>query len=278
MPRRPFGKTGFESGVFGLGCYPVGAARSDEEGANIVRRALDLGCNYLDTAPSYVRGVSERRVGLALRGRRDAAFLATKTLERTGREARRDLEGSLERLRVDHVDLIQVHCVRDAADLEAVLSERGPLPALVEAKRKGLVRFVGVTAHEDPAVARAAIERYAWDSVLMPMNPADPHRLSFVDDALPAAVERGIARVAMKVMGAGRLVGGPKGLSPEECLRFAYGLDVSTAIVGCATVAEVETAARVATEAKPLSADERKALVARAAPFSGKAVEWWKRA
>jgi aryl-alcohol dehydrogenase-like predicted oxidoreductase len=264
--------------VFGLGCFHVGALGTDEEGAAVVRRALDLGCNYLDTAPSYVRGMSERRVGIALRGRRDDAFLATKTLERTPGGARRDLEGSLRRLRVEHVDLIQVHCVRDAADLDVVLSDAGPLPALVEARAKGRVRFVGVTVHTDPAVARAAVSRWAWDAVLLPMNPADPHRLSFVDGALPAAVERGIARVAMKVLGAGRLVGGGKPpLSAEECLRFAYGLDVSTAIVGCSSIAEVDLAARVASEAKRLTDEERKALVARAAPFSGSSAEWWKR-
>jgi predicted aldo/keto reductase-like oxidoreductase len=278
LPRRAFGKTGFRSSVFGLGCSHVGHARTDDEGADVVRRALDLGCNYLDTAPSYVDGVSERRVGLALRGRRADAFLATKTLERTARGARSDLEGSLARLRVDHVDLIQVHCVRDDADLRAVLSDGGPLPALLEAKRKGLVRFVGVTAHEDPAVARAAIERWGWDAVLLPMNAADPHRLSFLDGALPVAVEKGIARVAMKVLGAGRLLAGRGALSVEECLRFAYGLDVSTVIVGCSTIEHVELAARVASEAKALSAEERRDLVARAARFSGRAVEWWKRA
>jgi aryl-alcohol dehydrogenase-like predicted oxidoreductase len=276
MPRRPFGSTGSRASVFGLGCFYVGAASTDDEGVAVVRRALDLGCDYLDTAPSYVRGASERRVGLALEGRRDGVFLATKTLERTAKGARRDLEGSLRRLGVDHVDLIQVHCVTDEADLEAVLSRDGPLPALLEAKEKGLVRFVGVTAHRDPAVARAAVERWAWDSVLLPMNPADPHRRSFVEGALPAAVSRGMARVAMKVLGAGRLLSGDGGLSAADCLRWAYGLDVSTAIVGCATVAEVELAARVAVEDKPLSEEERTSLVARAARFSGKHVEWWK--
>jgi aryl-alcohol dehydrogenase-like predicted oxidoreductase len=278
LPRRAFGKTGFSSTVFGLGCFHVGAVGSDEEGASVVRRALDLGCNYLDTAPSYVRGTSERRVGIALRGRRDAAFLATKTLERSGAAARRDLEGSLRRLRVDYVDLLQVHCVRDAADLDAVLGEGGPLPALVEARTKGLVRFIGVTVHTDPAVAKAALDRWAWDSILIPLNPADPHRLSFVDGALPHAISRGVARVAMKVFGAGRLVTGKQPLPAEDCLRYAYGLDVSTAIVGCASIAEVDLAARVASEQKALSDAERNALVARAAPFSGGAVEWWKRA
>ena len=279
IPKRPFGKTGFESTVFGLGCYYVGAARSDADGVAIVRRALDLGCNYLDTAPSYVGGASERRVGIALEGLRDRIFLSTKTLERDGPAARRDLEASLKRLRTDRVDMVQVHCVTDAKDLEKVLSEAGPLPALLEAKRKGLLRFVGVTGHRHPEVVRAAVERYAWDAVLMPLNAADAHWKSFVTGALPAAVERGMARVAMKVLGAGRLVSGPGALSARDCLRYAYGLDVSTAVVGCASVEEVEVAARAATEATPLTAAERDDLVRRAAPMSGgkdPRAEWWK--
>jgi aryl-alcohol dehydrogenase-like predicted oxidoreductase len=279
MPSRAFGSTGRRVSVFGLGSFYVGAAASDEEGKSVVLRALDLGCTYVDTAPSYVRGASERRVGLALAGRRDSVFLATKTLERTRAGAKADLDASLKRLRTDHVDLVQVHCVRTAEDLDGVLAKDGPLEALLEAKEKGKVRFVGVTGHEDPAVMRAAIERWPWDSVLLPLNPVDPHRRSFLEGALPAAVARKTARVAMKVFASGRLVA-PGALAAEECLRFAYGLDVSCAIVGCATVEEVEVAARVAREASTLTEEERGALVARAKPFAGtppRGVEWYKR-
>ena len=282
LPTRPFGKTGRTVTVFGLGGYYVGAAASDEEGMAIVRRALDLGCTYLDTAPSYVHGLSERRIGLALEGRRDRVFLSTKTLERQGTAARRELDESLKRLRTPYVDMIQVHCVRDQSDLDHVLSDRGPLPALQKAKEEGLVRFIGVTGHEDPVIVRRAIEKFAWDSVLMPLNPVDLHWRSFVEGALPAAVKEGMARVAMKVFASGRLVSGPDALSPEECLRFAYGLDVSCAIVGCRSVADVELAARVAAEGKPLDEGKKKALIAAAKIFSGKTgergVEWYKRA
>jgi aryl-alcohol dehydrogenase-like predicted oxidoreductase len=279
MPTRPFGSTGRRTSVFGLGTFYLGVAASDADAARVVHRALEHGCTYFDTAPSYMGGTSERRLGLALEGNRDAVFLATKTLERTAAAARADLEQSLRRLRTDHVDLVQVHCVRTAADLDVVLGGDGPLPALLEAKRKGLVRFVGVTGHEDPAVMRAAVERWPWDSVLLPLNPVDPHRLSFLEEVLPVAAKRGLARVGMKVFASGRLVG-PGGLRAEECLRFAFGLDVACAIVGCADVEQVDVAARVAREAAALPDDERKALVARAKPFSGKTgrgVEWYKR-
>src|SRR5439155_4725265 len=106
---------------------------------------------------------------------------------------------------------------------------RGPLPALVKAKEEGLTRFIGVTVHTDPAVAKAAVERWAWDSILMPLNAVDAHWSSFASGALPAASKAGIARVAMKVFASGRLVDRdrPGALAPEDCLRFAYGLDVS---------------------------------------------------
>src|SRR5262245_6563162 len=154
LPSRAFGKTGRTVSVFGLGCYYVGAARNDEAGAAIVRRALDLGCTYFDTAPSYFDGVSERRVGSGLSARRDSVFLSTKTLARDRASARRDLEGSLRRLRTDHVDLIQVHCVTTPDDLEKVLSDDGPLGALQKAKEDGLTRFIGVTVHQEPDVAK----------------------------------------------------------------------------------------------------------------------------
>lgn len=281
MPTRPFGKTGARVSAFGLGCFYVGATGSDAEAVAVVRRALDLGCTYVDTAPSYARGQSERRVGLALEGRRDQVFLATKTLERDPKAARKELEASLRRLRTDRVDLIQVHCVRDAADLDLVLSDAGPLPALVRARDEGLVRHVGVTGHEDPAVMKRCVEGWGWASVLLPLNPVDLHWKSFVEGTLPAAAAKGLARVGMKVFASGRLLQGRGAPSAADCLRFAYALDVATTIVGCASVEEVELAARVAAEQQPLDAAARAALIAACKPYSGKTgrgVEWYKQA
>jgi len=279
MPTRTFGATGRTVSAFGLGCFYLGTLSSDADAVAVVRRALELGCTYLDTAPSYARGTSERRVGLALDGRRDGVFLATKTLERDPKAARKELEASLRRLRTDHVDLIQVHCVRDAADLDLVLSDAGPLPELVRARDEGLVRHIGVTGHEDPAVMKRCVEGWGWASVLLPLNPVDLAWKSFVEGTLPAAATKGLARVGMKVFASGRLLKGPGAPSAADCLRFAYGLDVSTTIVGCASVEEVEVAARVAAENAPLSAAARAALVEACKPYSGKTgrgVEWYK--
>jgi aryl-alcohol dehydrogenase-like predicted oxidoreductase len=289
LPTRPFGKTGRTVTSFGLGCYYVGACADDASGVAVVRRALDAGCTYFDTAPSYLAGVSERRVGLALAGRRGEVFLSTKTLERDGSAARRELEASLKRLKTDAVDMIQVHCVRDADELRAVLAKGGVLEALRRAQSEGLAKFVGVTGHQDPVVMKAAIETNAFDSVLLPLNATDLHWASFIETALPAAVKLGIARVGMKVFASGALVRptesdaakGVRRLSAEDCLRFAYGLDVSTSIVGCATTDEVDVAVRVALEATPLDAAARAALIKSAKQFTGSTeaggVEWYKK-
>ncbi len=277
LPRRPFGRTGVETTLFGLGCFPLAGLPDEEAAVAVIQRALDAGCNYLDTAPSYGKGRGETRVGKALASRPGLdVFLATKTHTRTADDARRDLEGSLKRLGVDRLDLVQVHAVKDAADLEAVVAKGGPLEALVRAREEGLLRFVGVTGHADPVVMRKAIARGAFDAILFPLNCVDPHHLSFEKDTLPAAVKHGLARVAMKVFASGKLV--KRGIDPERCLRYVCGLDVSTIIVGCRTVEEVDLAARVARENRPLDASEKKQLLQSTLPHRGKGVEWYKRA
>lgn len=276
MPMRTFGRTGRQVSLFGLGCFPLGKLPSDSDGVRVIQHALAAGCTYLDTAPSYASGASERRVGLALREWKKPVFLATKTHTRTASDAARDLEASLKRLRVSKIDLVQVHAVADREDLERALDvKKGPLKTLLAAKQDGVIDYVGLTGHFDPDVMRSAIESFPFDSVLLPLNCVDAHRLSFIERTLPAAVKKGLARVAMKVFASGKLP--PLGVDAGQCLRFTYALDVSTAIVGCSTTAEVDLAVRWARENRPLSTAEQKALVAKTKPHSGKPVEWYKR-
>ena len=294
LPRRPFGATGAKVTVLGLGCFPLGSLRDEQAGVDVVLRALGAGCNYIDTAPSYSGGKSETRVGLALAsfGReRFAAMggvLASKTHTRTRDDAWSDLEGSLKRLQVERLDVWQIHAIRDADDMRTALDDKhGPLKAALEAREKKLIRWIGVTGHWDPAVMRSTFEAFPFDSILFPLNCVDPsyetkpaagaapERLSFVDDTLPAAVKKGLARVAMKAFASGRL---PKnGMSAEDCLRFTYGLDIATCIVGCKDAAEVDLAVRVAREDRPLSPAERKRVLEEARRWRGKQTEWYKR-
>jgi len=289
LPRRPLGRTGDDVTLFALGCFPLGGLPDEEEGARVALAALEAGCNYLDTAPSYADGKSERAVGRALKSFRGARpLVATKTLGRTADQAQRDLEGSLLRLGIERVDLVQVHAVRDAEDLARVLDRaQGPLGALERAREQKLLRWIGVTGHFDPATMSRTFARYDFDSILFPLNCVDPHyqipgkgdapaeSLSFLRETLPAAVEKGLARLAMKVFASGSLPKG--GLDPRECLRFAYGLDVSTCVVGCRTVEEVALAAQVAREGRFMDEKEREAFLARSRALAGPKAEWYKR-
>jgi aryl-alcohol dehydrogenase-like predicted oxidoreductase len=169
IPTSPFGRTAHASTriIFGAAAlWQVSQAEAD--------RALDLlleyGVNHIDTAASY--GDSELRIGPWLARHRQHFFLATKTLERTRAQAREEFHRSLERLRTDHVDLLQLHYLVDPAEWEVALGPDGALEAAVEAREQELTRFIGVTGHDlvAPAMHLRSLERFDFDSVLLPYN------------------------------------------------------------------------------------------------------------
>jgi len=169
IERRPFGRTGHPSTVTLFGAAALARASQDE-----ADRALEVllrhGVNHIDTAARY--GDSELRIGPWMARHRRDFFLATKTGNRTAREAREDLHRSLDRLRVDHVDLIQLHSLGHPDDWDQALGPGGALEALVEARERGLARFIGVTGHgwSIAAMHRRSLARFDFDAVLMPYN------------------------------------------------------------------------------------------------------------
>jgi aryl-alcohol dehydrogenase-like predicted oxidoreductase len=276
MPTRALGKTGLRVSLVGLGTAGLGRRRLEEkEAIAIVHRAIELGINYIDTAPSYNRTHAERRLGLALKGARNGVVLATKTLKRDKKGALLELEASLRRLRTDHVDLWQLHALTTTKDTDLILGEEGALAAALEAKKAGKVRFVGITGHFDPTVFTDALKRHPFDSVLIPINCIDPHHRSFEASVLPFALKRGVGVIGMKVYCSGNLVK-VAGLRAEDCLRYTCGLPVSCCIVGCLHRREVELVARVARELEPLDEKERAALWAKTKPHTPH-LEWYKR-
>ncbi len=145
IPTRPLGKTGHQTTVLALGCGTIGfGSVPHEAGVAVVRHALDNGINYIDTAHLYE---SEAIVGDALQGRRDEAFLVTKTIKRNRDAAWQDIQGSLRLLKTDRIDLLHMHCVNTFGDLDAVCGKEGSLEAAIEARRLGLVRYIGITGH-----------------------------------------------------------------------------------------------------------------------------------
>ncbi len=169
IERRPFGRTGHLSSVTLFGAAALARASQDE-----ADRALEVllrhGVNHIDTAARY--GDSELRIGPWMARHRKDFFLATKTGSRTAKEGRDDIHRSLERLRVDHVDLIQLHSLGHPDDWDVAMGEGGVLEAAIEARQQGLTRFIGVTGHgwTIAAMHRRSLARFDFDSVLLPYN------------------------------------------------------------------------------------------------------------
>jgi aryl-alcohol dehydrogenase-like predicted oxidoreductase len=165
----PFGRTGHVStrAIFGAAAL---SRVSQDEADRTLELLLRYGINHIDTAASY--GDSEQRIGPWMREHRKTFFLATKTGERSYQQARDEIHRSLDRLKVDQVDLIQLHNLVDQAEWNQALSDGGALDAAVEARDQGLVRFIGVTGHGLPVARQhfAALERFAFDSVLLPYS------------------------------------------------------------------------------------------------------------
>jgi aryl-alcohol dehydrogenase-like predicted oxidoreductase len=205
IERRPFGRTGHLSTVTLFGAAALARASQDE-----ADRALDVllhhGVNHIDTAARY--GDSELRIGPWMARHRRDFFLATKTGSRSAREAREDLHRSLDRLRVDHVDLIQLHSLGHPDDWDQAMGPGGALEALGEARAQGLARFIGVTGHgwSIPAMHRRSLARFDFDSVLLPYNvffaQNERYRQAF-EEVLAICRERNVAVQIIKSIARG---------------------------------------------------------------------------
>jgi aryl-alcohol dehydrogenase-like predicted oxidoreductase len=200
IPKAPFGKTGHLSTrtIFGAAAF---SRASQADADRTIEVLLEYGINHIDTAASY--GESELRLAPWMPAHRDRFFLATKTGERTYAKAKEQIANSLERLNVDHVDLIQLHNLVDPEEWETALGPEGALKAAIEARDAGKARFIGVTGHGVTVAAmhRRSLERFPFDSVLLPYNFVMMQNPQYAADfeALYAVVrERGIAMQTIK--------------------------------------------------------------------------------
>ena len=198
MPRRALGRTGEEVTILGLGGEGVLRTFGYERQAQaVIEAALEAGIAYFESARAY--SDSEAYLGRGLKGHRDKIFLTSKSHGRSRTEAEQHLATTLKNLATDRLDLWQVHDVRTMAEVEALGAPGGALEAFRWAKERGLTRFVGVTGHHDPQVLRRALELYDFDTVLLPVNPAEPYAQSFLPLAREA-LDRGLGVVGMKVL------------------------------------------------------------------------------
>src|SRR5664280_1710839 len=244
IPKREFGKTGVSLTVVGQGGARLALLRDKERARAHVQHALDLGLNYFDCAHSYWDGHSEEVYGDVLPPVRKDVFITTKCLKRTRREAEEELAASLKSLKTDYVDLWQMHSIQTQEDIDAIFAPGGAMEAFEAAKKSGKCRFIGFTGHFDPQAHNGMLKAYdKWDSILMPLHPADPAYLSFEKNTLPTAVSRGMGIQAMKVFGNAFLL---RVMNAEECLRYVLSLPIHCATVGCRTSGQLDDVVRFA--------------------------------
>jgi aryl-alcohol dehydrogenase-like predicted oxidoreductase len=259
IPRRPLGRTGLEVSAMGIGGYHLGSAESEAEATRIVIEALDAGVNFFDNAWEYHQGLSEERLGRALKGRRDRAVLMTKvcTHGRDRNVAMRQLEESLTRLQTDHVDVWQIHEVIYENDPDMIFAPNGVAEALLEARRQGKVRFLGFTGHKDPSIhLKMLAHNFPFDTVQMPLNCLDATFRSFETQVLPEVNRRGIAALGMKSLGGSGELVREGAVVVTTGLRYAMSLPVAVTISGVDSLSVLHQNLEVARGFQPLSAAE----------------------
>lgn len=202
MQFRRFGRTEHQSSVLVFGAAALGEVDQDTADAAI-NRAVEAGINHFDVARDY--GEAEVRLAPWMPQLRDSIFLATKTLGRDAEGAWREMNESLERLQVDHVDLIQAHAVCDLPTLDAVLARGGAIEALERAREEGLVSYLGISGHthQAPSVHAEALRRYDFDAVLTPLNPrlyADPTYAADYDELVSLCQRRDVGLRTIKMI------------------------------------------------------------------------------
>ena len=264
---RKLGKTGVQVTMMGLG--GEGVLRSygrEKEAYDLINRAIDIGIGYFESARAY--SGSESYYGMALKERRDDIFLTSKAHARDRAGASAQLNETLANMLTDHLDLWQVHDVRTQDDVNKIFGPGGAIEAFIDAKKNGFTRFVGVTGHHDPYILKNCIELYDFDTVLMPINPAEPTDRSFIDIVLPVAVKKGMGVIGMKVYfrGLASRIPGFSGMEPY--FRFALSHSVSTVVIGCDNIMQLEENVRFAESFEPMPEDEIKYLINQTAPYA----------
>ena len=271
IPRKPFGRTGEQISIIGLGGYHLGTMRSLDDAVRLVQEAVDAGVTFFDNAWEYNDHRSEEWMGRALQGQRDKVFLMTKvcTHGRDKKVAMQQLEESLKRLRTDHLDLWQIHEVIYENDPDLHFAKGGVIEALDEAKKQGKVRFVGFTGHKNPAIhLKMLAHNYPFDTVQMPLNCFDGTYRSFEQQVLPELERRGIAALGMKSLGGDGqpILHGVVGA--EEALRYAMSLPVATTVSGMDSLEVLRQNLAIVRGFKPMAPEEMQALRERCRSFA----------
>ncbi len=254
IPTRKLGKTNYHATIFGLG--GEGILRTSgyfKEAESVIKKAVEVGVNYFDTAPAYQQSRDYLGKFLWNYAKREDVFLASKTHDRTCEGTLSLVEDSLRRLNTDYLDLLQLHDLREKEDANEIFSGNGAIHALEKLKKQGKVRFLGITGHHDPDILIEVIKRYDFDTILLCANAGDSHYLPFITTVIPEARKKGMGVIAMKVNSQGHAL---SSVRMEDAFNFSLSQDVDLAIIGCRTPQEVGQNASLARNFKPLSKEE----------------------
>ncbi|GAB5559019.1 MAG: aldo/keto reductase [Synoicihabitans sp.] len=298
LPSRTMGRTGEKITAFTLGGAHVTRAENETMSEKLIETAMELGCRAFDNARKYGNGNSEILYGKYLTPKyRDYAFITTKTHARTRKDARIELETSLRNMKLDYLDLWQIHNIRSVEDAETAW-ENGVVDEFLKAKDEGLTRYIGFSGHRSYLGHLRFLELMKkggvrMDSCLMPMNLVDPHYDSFIVNVLPELLEQEYGVFAMKTMAHGNLVGvDPHGkiipradreetltdvdITKKDLHHYIYSLPVTSLVSGCLFDSEVRENIGNLTNYTGMNVDERDQLLARSAPFQGRDKEYYK--
>jgi aryl-alcohol dehydrogenase-like predicted oxidoreductase len=275
IPTRVLGRTGARVSLLAFGTGSRFLLYKEEDKAiEALTKALDRGITYVDTADEYGKNrLAEKRVGMAIHGRRDKLFLATKVSSRDGSETQRSVEESLKALQVDQLDLLHIHALTNADDLAKVEAKGGPLEQILKLRDQKVARFIGVTSHADPAVLKTALERHDFDCVQMALNagtvamingggkkgmvPNPEMTGSFETLALPVAQRKNLGVLAIKVYAQDALIGQA---TPEKLLAYTLSLPVAAAVVGMPKLEHIEDNVRMAKSFQPMPPAEMRQM------------------
>lgn len=273
MPYRTLGRTGEKVSLIGLGGFHLGLIPDEKESIALIRRAIDEGINFLDNSWDYHGGLSEERMGKALRdGYRERAFVMTKIDGQTRKSAAEQIDQSLRRLQIETVDLMQFHEIIRPDDPDRIFGPDGAFEAMMEAKKAGKVRYIGFTGHKDPDIHLKMLEvafahGFTFDAVQMPLNVMDHHYRSFEKAVLPVLNQHGIAPLAMKTMGSYTILLS-RVVTPIECLQYVMNLPVSVVITGCESNERLDQALKAARTFQPWSQEQIDAVRQKTARFA----------
>ena len=268
MIYRELGRTGERVSAIGIGGYHLGKQENPDDSIRLLRSAIDRGITFMDNCWDYNGGISEVRMGQALRdGYRQKVFLMTKIDGRDKNTAARQIEQSLGRLQTNVIDLLQFHEVIRLDDPDVIFAPGGAIEAVQEAKQAGKVRYIGFTGHKDPSVHLRMFETadthsFHFDTVQMPINVMDAHFRSFLNGVAPVAQQHGTAILAMKTFGDPYILQS-KTVTPMEALHFGLNSPASVVITGIDSAAILDQAFQAVQSFKPMDRQQVAAILAK---------------